>query len=160
MLNRIIQGVNALGNAGENIKSIDGALAVASPLRQNKVGDDIALAFANDAAANTQKTTTIAKPARQLEEYELIVHNPSTETDLTVKVFAVETALGGATRDALIATLTVPKKQTTTGTSIEAHMRLLHGIFNGADCKLVVSNDTLVGAAGAFTATARLREVM
>ena len=131
-----------------------------SNLRQTQIGTDQTATWANSAAANTQVSVTITKPTVPVGEYELIIYNPSTVTDLTIKVFAVEAALGGGARDALITTIPVLKSQAITGTIISAYVRIIHGIFNGADCKLVISNDTALGAAEGFTAYIRLREVM
>lgn len=129
-------------------------------LKQNRVGLDQTITWANNDGANTQKTKTFTKPSVSLSEYELIVYNPSTVTDITVKVFNVEASFGGADRDALITTLSIPKKQTQTGTEIATHAKLIHGIFNGGDCKLVLSNDTALGGSDGFSAYLRLREVM
>lgn len=129
-------------------------------VRQTQVDVDKSVTFANSAPANTQAAAiTITRPANPVKEHELIVYNPSTITDLTVKLFAVETNLGGGSRDVLIATVIIPKKQTTTGTNIEAHAKFATGLFNGADLKIQVSNDTVLGVADGFTANLRLREV-
>lgn len=129
-------------------------------LRKTQVGTDQTLTWANSDAANTQKTYTFTQPANPVEEYELSVYNPSTVTDLTVKVFTVEAALGGGSRDVLVTTVSVPKSQTITGTTISAYSKALRGIFNGGDCKLVFSNDTVLGVSDGFSATLRLRELV
>lgn len=130
-----------------------------SNLRQTQIGTDQTATWANSAAANTQVSVTITKPTVPVGEYELIIYNPSTVTDLTVKVFAVETALGGGTRDALVTTVSIPKSQSVTGTTINTQAKFLHGIFNASDCKLVLSNDLILGASDGFSAYVRLREV-
>lgn len=129
-------------------------------LKETQIGTDQDLTWANSDVVNTQKTHTFTKSAVPVEEYMLICYNPSTITDLTVKMFNVETNLKDATRDVLVTTVIIPKRQTTTGTIIESHTRIVHGIFNGGNCKIVVSNDTVLGVADGFTATFRLREVM
>jgi hypothetical protein len=125
-----------------------------------QVGTDQTVTWANSDAANTQKTVTFTKPAIPVSEYELIIYNPSTITDITVKIFNVETALGGSDRDALLTSVTIPKSQTLTGTTINTHIKLISGMFNGGDCKLVLSNDTVLGASDGFSAYVRLREVI
>lgn len=134
--------------------SVEGAV-----LRGSQIGTDQVVSWANSAAANTQKVITFAKPADPVGEYELIVYNPSTVTDLTVKIFAVEPSLGGADRDGLITEAAIPKAATKTGTSINTDIHFVHGMFNGANCKLILSNDTALGASDGFDAYVRLREV-
>lgn len=129
-------------------------------LQQTQIGTDQDLTWANSDAANTQKTYTFTKPDAPVEEYELVVYNPSTVTDLTVKIFNIEASLKGSDRDALITTVSIPKSQAVTGTTINTYARIVHGIFNGGNCKIVASNDTVLGGADGFTATFRLREVM
>ena len=130
-----------------------------TPLQEIQIGTDQTITFANSDPANTQKTNTVTKPAKPIEEYEFIVYNPSTVTDLTVKVFSVQASLGGDTRDALITTLSIPKSQTISGTAINTYASYLHGIFNGTNCKFVFSNDTVLGVADGFSAYFRLNEV-
>jgi len=130
-----------------------------SILRQTQAGTDQTIIWANSAAINTQQTVTFTKPASPVSEYELIVYNPSTITDITVKIFNVETSLGAGTRDALVTTVSIPKSQAVTGTTINTQAKYLHGVFNGTDCKLVLSNDTVLGVADGFSAYLRIREV-
>lgn len=130
-----------------------------TPLQEVQVGADQTITFSNSDPANTQVTNTITKPDNPVDEYELVVYNPSTVTDLTVKVFSVQASLGGGSRDALITTLSIPKSQTITGTSINTYSHYLHGIFNGTNCKLVFSNDTVLGGSDGFSAYFRLQEV-
>lgn len=129
-------------------------------LRETQIGADQDLTWANSDAVDTQKVHTFTKPANPIEEYMLICYNPSAVTELTVKIFNIETNLKGADRDVLLTTISVPRRQTVTGTTIEAYARIIHGIFNGGNCKIVVSNDFALGASDGFTATFRLREVM
>ena len=130
-----------------------------------QVGEDISFAFANSSEANTQKVATVAVPQEAtapndaLQAYKLAVHNPSTVSALTLKLFTVEKSLGGADRFCLLETLDVPKAQTIKGTAIDAYEYLVGGIFCGGDLKIVASNDTALGAAEGFTATIRIREV-
>jgi hypothetical protein len=128
-----------------------------------KIGPDNAIVFANNALVNTQVNvdvtpdiSTIPYPkTRSL----LLVYNPSTITDLTIKIFAKETAFGGDVRYCLIDTVSIPKSQSITGTTVNAYEKIFEGLFSGSSVRLVVSNDTALGAAEGFTAYARLREV-
>jgi hypothetical protein len=148
-------------NIADTLEGIaSGGVQVSSTLlRQAQVGTDMELAFANSAAANTQKTVAYTKPEIPVDEYMIEVYNPSAITDLTVKVFAVEDLLGSGTRDVLITKFGVLKSASETGTTISARAAFVHGMFNGADCKLVISNDTALGAAEGFSAFIRVREV-
>jgi hypothetical protein len=137
----------------------DGVQLTGSTLRQTQISTDQTIIWANSAAINTQQTVTFTKPASPVSEYELIVYNPSTITDITVKIFNVETSLGAGTRDALVTTVSIPKSQAVTGTTINTQAKYLHGVFNGTDCKLVLSNDTVLGVADGFSAYLRIREV-
>jgi hypothetical protein len=159
---------NTYVNVADSIEALYNALVVnkdagiqltGSNLRQTQAGTDQTIIWANSAAINTQQTVTFTKPASPVSEYELIVYNPSTITDITVKIFNVETSLGAGTRDALVTTVSIPKSQAVTGTTINTQAKYLHGVFNGTDCKLVLSNDTVLGVADGFSAYLRIREV-
>lgn len=130
-------------------------------LSGEQIGEDLSFVFANSAAANTQSVATVQVPAEgmttndPLQAYKIAVHNPSTVTDLTVKLLTVEADFA----DCLLDTLTVPKAQAVTGTTISAHEFLVGGIFCGGNLKIVISNDTVLGGADGFTAKIRIREV-
>lgn len=115
-------------------------------------------AFANSATANTQKTIDLTMK-RPIEIYAIIINNPSTVTDLTVKVFNKE-VFGEDTKYAYITSFTVPKSQSLTGTTIDTYLVLVEGMFIGGDVRLVVSNNTALGASEGFTSTFRIREVV
>jgi hypothetical protein len=128
-----------------------------------KIGSDNAVVFANSALINTQvnvdisidKTLIPAPKTRCVLE----VYNPSTVTDLTVKLMSKALSFGGDTRYCLIDTVTIPKSQAITGTTVNAYLKLFDGLFTGEDLRLVVSNNTALGVAEGFTAYARIREV-
>jgi hypothetical protein len=128
-----------------------------------KIGSDNAIVFANSALVNTQVSVDIAIDKTTLPgarpRFTLEVYNPSTVTDLTVKLMSKALALGGAARDCLIETIIIPKSQAITGTTVNTYLNLLEGLFIGDDLKLIVSNNTALGAAEGFTAYARVREV-
>ena len=123
-----------------------------------QLGEDLSFAFANSAAADTQVVQAISAPENQLQAYKISIHNPGS-SDLTVKLMTVEDNLGGADRDCLLDTLSVPAAATVTGTAVNAYEFLTGGIFCGGDLKIVVSNDDAIGEAAGFTATIRIREV-
>ncbi len=143
--------------AGTN--TIGSVINKGNQLRETQVGTDQTVTWANSDAANTQKTVTFAKPSTPMSEYELVVYNPSI-TDITVKIFNVETGLGSGDRDALLTVVNIPKAQALTGTTINTHIKLISGMFNGGACKLVLSNDAALGASDGFSAYVRLREVI
>jgi hypothetical protein len=116
-----------------------------------QIGSDMTAAWANNAAANTSVTIDIVKPLIPIMSYELTVYNPSTESDLTINVYQKKTALGGGDRYAFLTALNYQKTTTTA--------KVLEPLFCGGDVRLIISNDTLIGAAGAFTATLRLESV-
>lgn len=130
-------------------------------LSGEQIGEDLSFVFANSSAANTQSVTTVQAPSEgmttndPLQAYKIAVHNPSTVTDLTVKLLTAEADFA----DCLLDTLTVPKAQAVTGTTINAHEFLVGGIFCGGNLKIIVSNDTVLGGADGFTAEIRIREV-
>lgn len=133
----------------------------------NKVGGTIisgttdpTAVFANSASANTQATPiTITKPTSVSQMHQISVYNPSTVTDLTVKVFTVATGLGGADRDVLIDTLIIPKAQAVSGTTIVGYAETVYNWMNFGNGKLQVSNNTALGGSDGFTATLRVREI-
>ena len=117
-----------------------------------KVGADQTATWADSAPENTEKTVTFARPETPVSFHQVIIHNPSTETALTVKVYDVEADLDGADRNALLTTLSVPKN-TTTKHNVE-------GLFNAGSAKVVLSNDSALGESGGFTTTIRIREMV
>jgi hypothetical protein len=125
----------------------------------NQIGTDQAVAFANSALINTQVNVDFVKPTVVRNRYKLAFYNPSTITDLTVKIFSVALAFGGATRYDLIDTITIPKSQAITGTTVNAYTKFVEGLFVGADLRLVISNNTPLGGADGFTGYVRAREV-
>lgn len=133
-------------------------------LSGEQVGSDLTLAFAESSAADTQKTAIVTVPTEQddgresVQAYKLAICNPSTVTALTVKLMTVEPDFGGVDRDCLVDTLAVPKAQAIKGTTVDAYEFIVGGIFCGGNLKIVVSNDTELGAEDAFAASLRLRE--
>lgn len=141
-------------------KVLSGVITVSEYLQESLVVDpDPNVIFAAESAADTQKTLTIAQPSNSYGEYELAIYNPSTVTDLTLKIMAIETSLGGDTRYGYITSMAIPKSQEISGTTINTKSVFINGIFNGTDCQLIFSNDTVLGVGEGFTCTARIREV-
>jgi hypothetical protein len=118
----------------------------------SRVNDDQSASWANSAAANTAVNIDIVKPNETYEKYALSVHNPSTETALTIKVYQKKKSLGGADRYALLTTVNVAVNST--------EVSITDKPFLGEDCRFVVSNDTALGLSGAFTANVRLEEII
>ena len=123
-----------------------------------QLGNDLPFVFANSATADTQVIQTVLSPENPVQAYKISIYNPGA-SDLTVKLMTVEENLGGAYRNCLLDTLTVPAAATVTGTAVNAYEFLTGGIFCGGDLKIVVSNDDSIGEAAGFTATIRIREV-
>jgi hypothetical protein len=86
----------------------------------------------------------------------MVFHNPSTETDLTVKVFN-KSGIGTETKN-FIGSFIIPAKQTITGTNIETDGRIIiQDLFLGnVDSELIISNNSVIGSSGAFTATVQV----
>jgi hypothetical protein len=125
-----------------------------------QVSTDRDITFANSALVNTQVTIDFTKPDQIRKKYELQVYNPSTITDLTVKVFHVEANVDSTnTRYSLVTSITIPKYQTVTGTAFGMYSTLLQNIFNGVNVRFVISNDTVLGGSDGFTAILRLKEL-
>lgn len=129
---------------------------VLGPLVQ--VSTDQTVTYAHSAFVNTQVNVDIAKPTMVKSRYKIIVYNPSTISDLTVKIFNTTLSLGGATRYGFLDSYTVPKSQTITGTTVSTYTKLVEGAFLATDLRLVVSNNTVLGAADGFSAYVRIRE--
>jgi hypothetical protein len=125
----------------------------------SQIETDKKIAFATNAAANTQVALTFTKPVRATGELMLTVYNPSTQTDLTCKVFLTRESLGADDRDALITTLSFAKSQAITGTTINTYAYKISMPYHNLDIKLVFSNDTGTTLT-AFDAYARLEQVM
>lgn len=125
-----------------------------------KIGTDKSFVFANSALINAQATAVdVTFPPCPKSEYMVTVYNPSTVTDLTVKIFSKALDLASDVRYGLITTLNIPKAATITGTAINTYSFFVHGAFNASDVRIIVSNDTALGVADGFTATLRIREV-
>lgn len=115
-------------------------------------------AWANNAAANTVKSLTqISSPAYPVQNYLINVVNPSTESDLTVKLFNTRTINSVSTK-CYLTSLTVPKAATIKGTAIGAYDFMVQGLFVAGTLDVDISNDTLIGAAGTFAATVTIYE--
>jgi len=125
-----------------------------------QVGVDISISWSNNSSANTQKEVVISIPEDPVEEYMLIIYNPSLITDVSFKVFNIEGMLGGAERYAFLTNILCSKKLTISGTEIEAYAIPIHGIYCGTNLKMVLSNDSPLGATEGFTLYFRLRKVM
>lgn len=157
-------GTNNIGKITPQIGGVDVANTNPIPtkrfLSQTQIGADIDFTFANSAVINTNATAIdITKPSLPSEEYMLTIYNPSTVSDLTVKIFAIASSLAGGTKYAYITNLTVPKSASIFGTTVNTYSFYVHGIFNNSDCRIIISNNTALGVSDGFTGTLRVREV-
>jgi hypothetical protein len=118
--------------------------------RQSQVGADVTYGWANNAAAATLGTASIASVGvGDEDEFKLVVYNPSAVTDITVTVRDTYANLGGASRQGKVASFTAPKSDTT--------VQLIHGLSGAVVVQL--QNVTALGASDAFTAALRLYAV-
>lgn len=150
------------GFNGHPIKLIDNgdgtfSISVTSDVIDGvQLGADQNIAFANSALVNTQINLDIVKPVNVKDRYVITIKNPSTVSDITVKIMAKCLALGGATTYSLLDSVIIPKSQSITGTTISAKSYIVEGLFIGTDLRFVISNDTALGVAEGFTAVIRV----
>jgi hypothetical protein len=118
----------------------------------NELIANTSVSWANSEAAGTVKTIDITLPSAPAAQgvYEVMVFNPSAETDLTVKAYNRFTA-GGASRDAELKSVSVVKGV--------GKAELLDGFLLGEGGRITLSNLTAIGLAGAFTAYVQVRKV-
>lgn len=115
-----------------------------------QVGSDTNFIFASPSTpVNSQLTATFTKPATPVECYNIHVYNPSDVSDLTVKLFHDVTPWSGAGGRAysLVDTLTIPKSQSVSGTTVSAYTNQVYGLFNAYDLRVVMSNNTAMSTA-------------
>jgi len=134
-----------------------------------QIGTDQTATYANSAAANTQVIISVTKATYPAQRHQIVIYNPSTVTDLTVKIFGKCLVLGDSvvdidgttttTKSSLYDSFTVPKKQSITGTTINTYVKEIEGIFADTDLRIVVSNDTVLGASDGFSAYVRVKSV-
>ncbi len=117
--------------------------------------------WANNDPIDTQKILEIYDTNGPLVSmHEIAVKNPSTVTDLTLKMFShLEDDSGDFSASSYIKTVTIPKAQTITGTLIDTYSFFVENLLVGAFCLLILSNDTALGAADEFTANVYVRRV-
>lgn len=116
------------------------------------------VSWINNAVANTlpsELTFTRTNDDRYM--YHLEIDNPSTETDLIIEIYKVV-----GEQDYFLTMFAAPKKTTRpNGKSVQRIIKEMYVPFAGTNqIKIAVSNDQVIGAAGAFTATLTLREVI
>jgi hypothetical protein len=92
-----------LGLSGEGLAvSATNPLPTAKKLLQTQVGTDKTATWANSAVINTYYAVEITAPTTPDEEYEVIIDNPSQDTNLYANIFNKETSLGGINKSALL----------------------------------------------------------
>ncbi len=111
-----------------------------------------AITYANSASADTQVVKTIPLYSYPSYRHLVLVYNPSTVTDLTMKILYVSTTIGGSAYDIFVDQVSIPKAQTLTGTALVGKAVIIEGLINGMDAKLIFSNDTVLGGSDGFSA--------
>lgn len=110
--------------------------------------------WANNDAVNTAKNIDTGTDGSDGDDYEIIVRNPSTVTALKVSVRTKELALGGADRFPEKESFTVAVNQPEGVTLIVRGWEIA-----SQPGRLVLSNNTVLGAADGFTADVRVRKI-
>jgi hypothetical protein len=140
-----------------------GAIRILSGASNAQIGTEKTVTYANNDAANTIKTITdIAQPVDLAKEYLIMVENPSTETDLTVRIYLKQT-FNNVVRWGYY-TLFAVKKSTDTYNpdqvnKISVGVARVSGAMLAQGIGLSITNDTLIGAAGTFVGRVIVREV-
>jgi len=131
--------------------------------RNRKLANDENVSWVNSEAALSSKeidypvpdildgTTPIDKTNAVLNrdaKYLVVIYNPSAETALTVTAKNKMAILASADRFTEVQVLNVPINST--------KQFIVTGLFLGDGSRLSLSNDTVIGAAGAFSATVRI----
>lgn len=148
--NFVPQYLNVAGTTYEEIKGKSNAQFIQSIRSGTQIGTDQTLIWANSDPINTEYSYTFTLPSTMAEKYELVVCNTSTLISLTVKIYNIETSLGGSNRDSLVTTKHIDENGTYTIP--------LEDIFNNTNTKMVFSNNIEVGATGTFSIYFRLKE--
>lgn len=111
------------------------------------------VSWVNSSPSNTTKIIDIGLPEVLKTTYLVIITNPSAETDLSVSVRNEFTDSDSAVRYAELVDITVLKNYPD-GLSF-----LIDGAIFADGLRLVLSNDTVVGPAGAFSSYVQIRQV-
>ena len=133
-------------------QDIDGNFNV-SQNGSNELIENTSVTFADGATVNTEKNVDIALPANLDSDnlYQLLIHNPSTITNLENRVKVKWTDSGGNVR---YSQLTYIKVGTAEGKAV-----LVQGSMLGEGFRVTISNDTALGTGEGFTAYLQVREV-
>jgi len=114
----------------------------------------VTLTFSDE--QNTEATPVdVAVPASwpftKYFKHLITCHNPSTESDVTLKLRSLVKSLAGADRHTLVKSLTIPKNDVTSF--------IVEGLFNdGQSIRLEASNDTAITEDG-FSMTTRIEGI-
>ncbi|MDO8472825.1 MAG: hypothetical protein Q7T05_03305 [Dehalococcoidia bacterium] len=110
--------------------------------------------WANNAGQNTEVTNDITLPTIRTPEdvYQVVVTNPSAVSAITVKVCVKLTPVSNA-RYPELTLFGVPVSKT------NGYARNIQGLAAGEAIRLILSNDTALGAADGFTAEIGIRKV-
>lgn len=141
-----------------------GAIRILHGASNTQIGTEKTVSYANNDAANTIKTIVdISQPVDLAKEYLIMVENPSTETDLTVRIYLKQT-FNNVVRWAGPYAAFSAKKSTDTYNpdqvnKISVGVAKVSGAMLAQGIGLSITNDTLIGAAGAFVGRVIVREV-
>lgn len=106
-----------------------------------------------EASANTEKDVDIVLPNTIDGDnlYEILIHNPSTVTALSVDIKVKWTDSGDTTRYSTLTNLGI--------NSAEGEANLVQGSLLAEGSRITLSNDTVLGVGEGFTAYIQVREV-
>lgn len=135
-----------MGNRTSQMGGITGRVLISGALVA-----DVSAEFPAEAAQDSQVSVTVPEVSDPVQAYKIVVHNPSTVSAVKIKLYTVEADFGGADRDSYIDEVVIPVSST--------EEVIVGGLFCGGALKLVASNNTVLGAGDAFTASVRIREV-
>lgn len=139
-----------------------GAIRVLQGASNTQIGTEKTVTYANNDAANTIKTITdITQPVDLAKEYLVMVENPSTESDLTVRVYLKQT-FNNVARWGYYAVFAAKKSTDTYNpdqvNKISVGVARVSGAMLAQGIGLTITNDSLIGAAGTFVARVVVRE--
>ena len=119
----------------------------------NELIENTSVTFADSATVDTQQNLDIALPADLDGDnlYQLLIHNPSTVTNLENRIKVKWTDSASNVRYSQLTYIKV-------GTS-EGKAALVQGSMLGEGFRVTISNDIALGAGEGFTAYLQVREV-
>lgn len=140
------------GTAWDRIRAIAGALQTVAT-GQNESLVNSKATWANSDSADTEKNVDITIPSTLQKDacYLILIHNPSTVTDLSVVAKTEWTDSDAGTQYAGIHAFSVPSQQT--------KGVVLDGWVLADGGRLTLSNDTVLGGSDGFSAYVQVRAI-